>query len=321
VIVQVQGAQGTITRTVRISCEPRGTHYEVLDFGIAARGPISLAGNSRIVGANSSSEASLYTAASITGNEIAANGNITVGGDISVAPPDGNVSLVGNWSIGGATGAAAWHHVVLGAGDKTFPAVDPSVFEPFATNIVNASTPKSGNLTFTNIRIAAGTNPTFSGNITIRGVVFVETPNVVRFTGNLNFTGIVVTQNAGNGQTATNAIRFTGNSSFAGVESLPDTSEFHDLRQMPGSAVLAPGFEVEYTGNFGSQNGTMAAEKFKWTGNASGTIYGGIISYGPDTMSLTGNSSITINRSRYGADPPGFVSSTRLVPNMDSYEE
>jgi hypothetical protein len=319
--VTITGASGGVTRSVQIICRPYAAHNVVFDFGLAAKGPIELIGNSRVRGANSRDEASLLTTASLDGNELSLNGNCTIDGDASLGPADGNVSLVGNVSIGGSSAPAAWNHVKLGAGYPEFPKVDSNVFEHFATNIVDSSTATSGNKTFTNIRVKAGTNPIFAGNITLKGVVFIETPNVVRFTGNLNFTGVVVTQNAGAGQTAANAIRFLGNTTSAGVESLPDTAEFHDLRQMPGSALLAPGFEVEFLGNFGTVNGTMAAEKIKWTGNASGTIYGSIISYGPDTMSLGGNSMVTINRSRYGPEPPGFVSNVRLVPNMDSYQE
>jgi hypothetical protein len=320
-IVGIADANGVVSRTIQICCNPTTTVSPVFSYGVAARGPISLTGNASLRGANNRQEASLLTTASIVGNEVGLNGNCTVDGDVSVGPPDGNVGVVGNISIGGATGAAIWNHVDLGVGDVPFPSIDPNVFAPFATNLVTSATGTTGNKTFTNIRIKAGTNPTFSGNIIIKGVVFIETPNVVRFAGNLNFTGVMVTQDAGSGNTAGNAIHFAGNTTSAGVESLPDTPEFHDLRQVPGTFLLAPGFETEFVGNFGTVNGTMAAEKFTWTGNAGGVVNGSVLSYGPGTMSLTGNSQITINRSRYSGTPPGFGGNAKLVPNMDSYQE
>ena len=202
-----------------------------------------------------------------------------------------------------------------------FPEVDPTVFEPFATNIVNSSTPTSGNRTFTNIRIKANTNPTFSGNITIKGVVFVETPNKVQFSGNLNFTGVLVTQDAGDNVYTTNTVKFTGNTTSQGVESLPDTAEFHDLRQMPGSFLLAPGFGVSFTGNFGTVNGCMAADAFTFTGNAGGLVKGPIINYSDSIFSLTGNSSVTIDRLNTPTEPPGFSSNGSLRADNTTYAE
>lgn len=320
--VSVTGVNGPASRTIHICLNAAAAHNGVFDFGVAARGPISLIGNTSIRGANNRQEGSVLTVASGPGNEVTINGNCTIDGNVSMGPGDGNAALTGNVSIGGSGTGNDWAHINLGVGDMTFPTMDPNVFAPFATNTVNSSTATTGNLPFTNIRIAAGTNPTFAGNITIKGIVYVESPNVVTFTGNLNFTGILVTQNAGSGATAANKVKFNGNTTSAGVEALPDTSDFHDLRQMPGTFILAPGFEVGFLGNFGTVNGCMAAEKFSFMGNAGGTVYGGVMSYGPDPLSLAGNSTLIINRSRYTGDPPGFVPSAGgLVPNMDSYEE
>jgi len=320
----VTGANGAITKTVHIYCYPFSTTGTFFNYGMASKGPISLTGNANLKGANNRQEASLLTEANVSGNEVTMIGNCNVDGDVSVGCADGNVAVTGNIDIGGAIGAGIWSHVKLGVGSVQFPTIDSSPLVaavPSWTNITS-STATSGNLTFKNIRIKAGTNPTFSGNITLQGEVYVETPNVVTFAGNLNFTGVVVTQDAGPGNTANNAIKFTGNNTFSGVENLPNTSDFQTLRQLPGTAVLAPGFAVTYTGNFGALNGTMAAEAFNWTGNASGTVFGEVISYGSSTMSLTGNSTITINRSKYSGTPPGLSgSSTKLVPNMDSYVE
>jgi hypothetical protein len=199
--------------------------------------------------------------------------------------------------------------------------VDPTVFQPFAVNIVDGNTSTSGNKTFTNIRIKAGTNPTFSGNTTLKGVIFVEQPNRVTFAGNTTMTGMIVTQTAPSNTYTSNTISFTGNTTFSGVENLPDTSDFHVLRTMPGSSILAPGFGLTFTGNFGTVGGCMAADSFSFTGNAGGTIRGGIINYSDSQFSLTGNSSIIVDRSGTPTTPPGFALPSTTKANPDTYLE
>lgn len=317
----VTGTNGTVSRTVCMSCSPVSSSSTFFGFGVAAKGPIQMTGNAKILGANDPNEANILTAAYTDGDEINLTGNVRIDGDISICDPDGNASLTGNVSVSGEQGADAFNHVHIGVEETEFPEIDPNVFAPYATNIVDSSTQTSGNKTFTNIRILAGTNPTFSGNIKIYGAVFIETPNRVQFSGNLELTGVVVTQDAGDDATADNYIHFTGNTSTWGVESLPDMSEYAELRQMPGSFLLAPGFETKFTGNFGTVNGCMAAEEFKFTGNAGGIVHGGVISYGDAALSLVGNSCLTIDRSNAPEQPPGFVFPSRLQPNPDSYRE
>jgi cytoskeletal protein CcmA (bactofilin family) len=322
--IRVRGFDGAISKTIRIYCYSSSSTGNFFNYGMAARGPISLTGNASLRGANNPQEGSILTEANVSGNEVSMVGNCNVDGDVSVGVPDGNVAVTGNIDIGGTTGSSIWNHVHLGVGNVQFPTIDSSPFLaaiPAWTDITS-STSVSGNKTFKNIRIKAGTNPNFSGNINIQGILYIESPNVVRFAGNLNLTGVVVTQDAGTGNTANNQIHFAGNTTSAGVEDLPDNADFHALRQLPGTSLLAPGFQTEFVGNFGTVNGTMAAESFMWTGNAGGTVFGEVISYGTSTMSLTGNSQLIINRSRYPGAPPGFGSgAAKLAPNMDSYVE
>jgi hypothetical protein len=317
----VIGSDGQTTRSVGLMFGASGGHSPVFDYGIATRSAVQITGNASVSGANDPSEAHIFSATYSTQEAFRLTGNAHLDGDIYAANPDAYVTLTGNITVGGATGAAIQNHIHIGAGDLEFPEVDPTVFEPFATNIVDSKTPTTGNLTFTNIRIRANTNPTFTGNTTLQGVIFIEVPNQVKFTGNMNLTGVIVTQDAGDNAYTSNTLRFTGNTTFRGVELLPDTPEFSQLRQMPGASLLAPGFGVTFTGNFGAVGGCLAADAFTWTGNASGTIYGPIINYGDSTFTLTGNSRITIDRSTHPQDPPGFSSPTKLTPVAASYRE
>ncbi len=309
-------------KTLGLAVEAREGRSAVFDFGVASRSPIRMTGNARITGVNEPWEASILSATYSDLEAVRLTGNVTIGGDISTSNPNSYVTITGNPSIGGTSSFNEMlEHIHVGVGEVEFPEVDPTIFEPYATTIIDSSTKTNGNVSFENIRIRAGTNPNFSGNVTIRGVVYIESPNTVTFTGNLNLTGVVVTEDAGDGATADNAIRFTGNMSTTGVENLPNQPQFSQLRQMPGSFLLAPGFGVDFSGNFGTVNGAMAADEFRFVGNAGGTVAGPIICYSDTDFSLTGNSHFRIDRSRYDRTPPGFCRPVRLAAVPDSYTE
>ena len=322
IALRVTGTSGGIRRAVGIDLDAVSGDSPIFDFGIASRSPVELTGNAKVQGLNSALEARILSAT----NDMEAfdlTGNVAIEGDIYTTNPSALVSMSGNVKIAGVSCSdpAIDDHIHLGMGAGEFPEVAPTVFEPFATNIVDSSTSTGGNKTFTNIRIKANTNPTFSGNIKLNGVIFVEAPNKVHFSGNTTFTGVLVTEDAGDDTYQDNTVKFTGNVSVKGVEELPDTAEFHSLRGMPGAFVLAPGFGLSFTGNFGTVGGCMAADEFKFTGNAGGTVRGGIINYSDSTFKLTGNSTVIIDRDGTPDIPPGFVMSLTLVVSAASYAE
>ncbi|MFA6133131.1 MAG: hypothetical protein WC869_03825 [Phycisphaerae bacterium] len=321
--VHVTGSDSSVSRAVSIEFNLAGKSSHIFDYGIASKSAIVMTGNASVKGANSPREADIYSATYSKQEAFKFNGNTTIDGDIFSAAPDSYATLIGNNKIGGVSSSDPNinDHIHLGVENVDFPEVDPTVFEPYATTVVDGTTSFNGNKTFTNIRIKANTNPSFSGNITIKGVVFIEQPNKVQFTGNLDITGVIVTQDAGDNSYTTNTLKFMGNTSSHGVESLPDTPQFHDLRQKTGSFLLAPGFGVSFTGNFGTVNGCMAADSFTFTGNAGGIVNGPVINYSDSDFSLTGNAMLTINRNNVPHDPPGFASSSTLTADADSYVE
>ncbi len=321
--MSVTGSDKDISRTVSMDFDLSAGRSVVFDYGIASKSPISLTGNAHVSGANSPAEANMLSATYSTNEVFKLTGNCNLEGDIYASNPDGYVSVSGNVTVGGENNWSGniEDHIHLGIGEVEFPEVDPTVFEPFATNVVNSSTSTSGNKTFTNIRILANSNPTFSGNITLNGVIFIEVPNNVHFSGNVSITGVIVTQDAGENNYDSNTIKFTGNTTVKGVEELPDTSEFHTLRSMPGSFVLAPGFSLQFTGNFGTVSGAMAADEFKFAGNAGGIVHGPIINYSDSEFKLTGNSNLIIDRDDVPDIPPGFTSPGKFEPDPNSYVE
>lgn len=323
VTLTVNGRSGTIQRAISMdfALVPGGS--AIFGYGVASMGRIKMTGNAQIRGANSSAEADTFSGTYATDEAYKLTGNSLIDGDVYAANPDAYATLTGNVSIAGEGVGSEdlLDHIHIGTGDQEFPEVNSAVFEPFATNIVDADTPISGGSTFSNIRILADVNPTFSGDTTISGVIFIEQPNNVQFTGNTTVTGVIVTQDAGDGTYTTNEIKFTGNTTIHGVEQLPDVPEYAEMKLMPGSFLLAPGFGVEFTGNFGTVSGTMAADSFKFTGNAGGTVHGSLICYSDEEMMLTGNANLTFDRSSTPDIPPGFTTPDTLAPIPASYTE
>lgn len=318
----VTGSDSGVVRRARMRFDLVAGRSEAFDYGLATQGKIVMSGNARILGANNPSEANVLTGTYSDLEAASLTGSVELAGDLSLSNTDAHATLTGNVTIGGqTTGGAIEDHVHVGVGGVEFPEPDPTVFEPFARTTVDAGTNTGGNQTFVNIRIVAHANPTFSGNITLKGVIYIESPNQVTFTGNLNLTGVIVTEDAGEGAVDKNSIHFSGNTTALGVESLPKEPKFAGLREMTGTFMLAPGFSVKFTGNFGTINGTMAADEFKWAGNAGGTIRGSIIGWGDYEFNLTGNSHLVIDRSGSTKQPPGFAAFTKLVPRARTYEE
>ncbi len=293
-----------------------------LDYGIMTNGWVDMTGNAHLEAANDRQEAAVLAASGTHPEAVKLTGNCVIDGDVSTCDVDSYVSCSGNVSVGGAAaGSGAFQdHIHVGIGPVLLPTPDPGVFEGFAGNTVDGSTNTDGNRTFTNIRIRANTNPTFSGNIRIDGVVFIESPNRVTFSGNLELTGVIVTEDAGKGALDDNHIHFSGNTSVRGVEYLSGP-EHEALRGLPGSFLIAPGFSTKFTGNFGTVNGTLGADEFQFAGNAGGTIHGALINWGDTELKLVGNSHLRFDQSHYGGLPPGFLYVRGLAAIPGSYEE
>jgi Tfp pilus assembly protein PilX len=309
VALTVTGHSGMVLRTVSILFDltSSGQTMFPVTAGIMSRGPIRATGNFSTSSTGSPLDASICSATYSQAQAVKITGNANIAGEVFISNPAGQASITGNASIGGASGAAASQHIHAGSGDPNIPEVDPEVFRPLAINHMTASTPTVGNNTYDNLYIPANRNPTFTGNIQLRGVTYIEKPNKVTFTGNCDVTGVVVTQDAGDNNYDTNTIKFTGNSHFYDVSALPALPQFSQIKQMPGSAVLAPGFGLTFTGNFGVVAGWIAGDKFTFTGNVSGTFHGGIINYGDTEFKATGNASLIFDRNDAANHPTGFT--------------
>jgi Tfp pilus assembly protein PilX len=321
--IDVTGVYGPITRTIRGQYYVGEEGHSVFDFGVATKGPLSLSGNVELEGINVNVEASVYIESENSNLALSIIGNSQIAGDVDIVNSLASVDLQGGQAgIGGETGQAAIdNHVDFGAPACDFPEPNPAQFETYVASIVDANTDTSADATFENIRIVAGTNPIFSGNVILNGIVYIETPNVVEFTGGVDITGIVVGDGSLDDNSGTNQIIFRGNVDSHPVTELPSESQFDGLHSQTGTFVVAPGFSVSFGGSFSSLSGAIAGNGIEFFGNAGGTINGSIINYSDEQMELSGNSDLFFNRSGTNEAPAGFIPEIILLYNPTSYSE
>jgi len=321
--IDVTGTRGSLTRTVTAQYKFTASAHTVFDYGVATKGPLALSGNVELETVNVSVGSSVYIESTNSNLALSITGNSQVAGDVGIVNPIANIYLQGaKAGIGGQTGQAAiTNHVSFGAPATEFPAPNPSYFEPYVTNIINSTTNTTLNATYDNVRIAAGTNPTFSGQVTFRGIVFIETPNVVTFQGNTTVTGIVIGDGDVEDNSGTNKISFLGNVTSYAVSQLPNEDKFTAIKTQTGTCLMAPGFAVSFGGNFHTLNGVIAANGIKFYGNAGGTVNGSIINYSDSQMELTGNSDLYISALGTANIPAGFEPEMTLRYEPSSYSE
>jgi cytoskeletal protein CcmA (bactofilin family) len=275
----------------------------VFDYGIASESPVNVSGSAQILGAN----ANIFTDTTDPG-AVTVGGSAVVAGDISTVSTTTTVSLGGSASVGGVSVSdpAVYAHIHQGVPDIAFPQVDPSVFYPYAVNPVT----RTANANLTNICIAANTNPTFTGNTTLYGVIYIKAPNKVTFQGNVQITGVVVTDDATGAPLNTNTITFGGNVDSYPVENLVgDANNFPAIRAMTGTSILAPGFDLTLNGISNLASGCMAANSLSFGVNSGGSITGTMINYSDSQPMLFESSDFTFNPLPTGqGTPAGFVS-------------
>ncbi|MEN8128416.1 MAG: pilus assembly PilX N-terminal domain-containing protein [Planctomycetota bacterium] len=304
--------------------------YSVFDFGIATKGPLGLDGNILLNGVNISVESDVYIESLTENLALSITGGSQIAGDVKVVNPDGYVVLQGGQAAIGTdengepvTGVEAiTEHVEIGAPETNFPLPNTSHFEQYATGItIDSTTDLSALTSLDNVRIAAGTNPTFDGDTQINGVLYIEQPNTVTFAGNADITGVIVGDGDYTDNSATNTITFEGTVSSSSVSELPES--FGALRDDTGTFLMAPGFSVAMGGAFDTLNGAIAANGISFYGNAGGIIGGSVLNYSDQAMILEGTNDLYFNRTGDTEIPVGFESILNIVVKYDhsDYEE
>ncbi len=319
--LQVVGQADLARRTIGIDFELVPGKNNIFSKGIVSAGPIHVSGSAWIEGANNPSEADVLSL-SQSGIVFDLSSNCDLDGDLYTVSDDPEaIDLSGSVTVAGISRSdpAIYDHIHLGVEQEELPRPDTSEFTALATTVLTG--PPVAGQTYTNLRIPAGTNPTFNDNSVLEGVLYIESPNVVTFGGGVTVTGVIVTDDPGPGATASNQILFQGNATLLGVESLPDDPAFDELRAMPGSSILAPGFLLTMTGSMGCVGGTIAAETISLQGNAEATIRGTLMSLGGAPVNMGGSTHIVIDRSEYDDVPAGFTVPLVLQAMATTYSE
>ena len=317
--VSVTGSAGQTTRTIGLNfaIEADGGIFK---YGVISEGNIVMKGQASILGANNSSEADIFANGRLIQEVFNLGGQVVIDGDLYAGLPDGYATIGNSVTVAGIH----WdhpdfnEHLHFGINVPPIPRPDTTVFSALATNVV---TDVNSSSTFTNIVIPPNTNPTFSSDVTVNGVLYIQSPNKVSFAGKATINGVIVTDDPGPDGTEHNNIKFSGQTTLNGVESLPDEPEFAALRNLPGTSLLAPGFDVRFSGQFEEAGGAMVAENLLFVGQSGGTVRGSIISYSKTEFEMDGQATVTIDRSGSPAIPSGFSIPTVLKPIATSYEE
>jgi len=317
--MDVTGSTGGIDRTIRVNYNFGTRANTVFDYGVATKGALKLHGNIEMNGANVALDAGVYIE-SEDANALEIIGNSSIAGDVTITNPDATVTLQGGQaSIGGETGQDAIdNHVTVGAPTTEFPVPEPNYFRHYVENTYD---PNNVLAEYDNVIIPAGTDPITFGNVTFRGIVFIEAPNIVTFTGNTTITGIIVGNGDLSDNSGTNQICFTGTVNSYPVTDLPEETQFEQLRNETGTFLMAPGFSVSFGGNFNTLNGAIAANGIEFFGDAGGTIDGSVINYSGSPMTLSGNSDLFFSRSGTDQMPAGFGPEIILYYVPSSYSE
>jgi len=327
VTITSTGSCGNASRTARYNMMVQQGQTALSLYGVSSKSAVRLTGHGRIQGLNSDDEGSILAATYSTSPAIRLSGNASITGDANISDPDSRIQTTGQATIGGSQS--------VGIAEPDWPSVDQSIFLPYATNIRTSGA--SEDVALSNIRIPAGTNPTFSGNATLSGIVYVESPNIVTFSGNCTLAGLIVCEQPTVDNLNANKVTFSGNASLSGV--VPDGTEYDGLRDLTGSAVLAPGYSVKFSGQSNAVGGCMVASEFSFTGQALSdkkktnedddsdeaptvtAIRGGIINLRDSGFKVAGQATLTIDRSNLNDHPAGLTSFYKLVCISGSYSE
>jgi Tfp pilus assembly protein PilX len=322
--LSVIGSCGSFSKTVTVDFNVVSRGNSVFDYGVASKGALQMSGQAEITGVDLAVDSSVYIEGGLTGDSFSITNKASVAGNVYIADSYADYSIGSQAVVGGESGADAYDHVSLGVEQAQFPTPNPSLFESFATGpLITPETTISSDAILNNAKIAANTNPTFSGNVTINGVLFIEQPNVVTFAGQATVKGVIVGDGDVGPSTSSNKLVFSGQVHCYDMSELTD-AEFDNIKQQTGTFIIAPGFSAEFSGQTNIDNGVIAASGIKFTGQAGGTINGSIINYS-DTQPviLSGQSSLSFHRSGTETSPAGFSLSptTQLDYLPASYAE
>jgi hypothetical protein len=330
VVMKVIGRYGTATvaRAIQMDFTRVPKNPSVFDFAVASKGQIQMKkGSVTSLDPNKADEASMMSAMSthpsiqVSGGSI--GGKLTIIKDDPSTPALESASMImTGGSVGGQTNAAAVIADTNARAIDTPPAFPEFTTDPYSTFTTTTATGAAGTTTLKNVRIPAGTNPTFNGNCTLQGVMFIESPNEVKIQGSMNLNGFIVFE--GEGDSSVNRLTISGNLTSG---PLPSSSEFDAIRSASGVAILAPTTALTITGSARSMlKGNVITSTFTSDGTAVSEV---IIDHGTLlTLEESSSSAVfdgkAIKFNGTGANnlpSVGMGFAAKYDPEPESYEE
>jgi hypothetical protein len=315
--LEVSGTAGGLTRTIQVAYTVAPYEHPIFNYGMATKGAIQFPQNPTFTATTANWEADIYTESSGSLVAIDVGGNLNFDGDIMIGNPDATANFLGDVQIAGETGQTAIdNHVQIGVEPLEFPAPETDIFQMFATGpILDPAADLSKAITLSNATIPSGMNPTFGGSVTVEGILYIESPNIVTFNRNCTVNGIIVGDGVVDGL-ADNQITVAGN--FA-TGPYPEGEEFIAIQDMIGTSIMAPSFDVSLLGNFSTIDGVIATGTLTISGNASATVKGTIINYSNEPSVIDGNVSVSFDRASSVKIPAGFDTHRALAYDPASY--
>ena len=320
VTVTVTGHSGTgrayRTKKVKLNFIRQEIPSSLLQNAVAAQGKITI--QKGVIGGSGVPDTIASVMSAKTTNPAFQMTGGTLGGDIGVIKA-GTASVSAGTVHGTSNLTTIYNTYVKLVEAPEFPAFDTSVFAPYATN-----TYVSGMSTLQNVRIPAGTGTAASplslaGGTVVQGILYIQSPNVIKFTGNATIEGMIVVENKGT--STDNQITFTGN---AQMGPLPAGAMFDAVRSIKGIAILAPTTSITTMGSTDSYlKGNVIVGSFNELGSATIKMDAGSIVAMDTGNAVTFNGKDTRFMSTGALNPPsmGVKYSTKIIPKDGTYAE
>ena len=317
--VQVVGrygaATGALGRAIEITFNPAENPAPLMGYGMAGRGPVVIGGNGTIRGVPDPTYASLL----ITSNSnpaLTMTGPSEISGDVYLTNPGATTSINAGCIIGGTSDPVLrLTHIKKIPTVPEFPVIDTDIFRPYLTSTYTVA---SGNK-LKNCLIPANSNPIFASGATVDGILFVETPNVVTFSGSCTIRGLIASQTPFTGTLVSNQLKFSGQVTAFDASTLD--SSFGAVRNFTGSSILSPGFNVQFSGGYAAISGTIASSQLTFSGTAGGTLTGHVLGLGSQVLNVSGSAQVFLQKPASSQWPAGVFFRNKYVPATATYLE
>ena len=335
ITVDITGYCGDVSRTIKADFYYAAKGNTVFDFGVATKGPLHMTGQAEIDSTTTDPNFLLIDAGvyiegdNATGDAFSIGNNSSVAGDVTIANEYATYDIGTKSVVGGADGSdpddPITDHINKGAEYVEFPSPNPAYFKDKVVweTVVDANSVLDQSI-YNNIYILADAGPiTFASDTTINGILYIEAVNDIHFAGQSTINGIIVGE--GSLDDVTSTLKFSGQVESYDVSVLEGDSRFDNILEDTGTFIVAPGFEVDMSGQSNTDNntinGAIACSGVKFSGQAGGTFNGSIVNYADDPMELGGQTSLIFNRSGAEKNPAGFGPQLVLSYMPDSYRE